>query len=54
MPRSAAYLTALPTMMGASLTSYVLLGLFFAGWFAWALWLLALVWRRSPPFETAG
>jgi hypothetical protein len=35
MPLSAAYLTALLTMMGAGLTSYVLLGLFFAGWFAW-------------------
>lgn len=50
---AAAFLTAVLTMIGAGLTSYVLLGLFFAGWFAWALWLLALVWRRSPPFDTA-
>lgn len=50
----AAFLTALLTMAGPGLTSHVLLGLFFAGWFAWAVWLLVLVWRRSPPFAFDG
>jgi hypothetical protein len=49
---AAAFLTAVLTMAGAGLTSYVLLGLFFTGWFAWAVWLLVLVWRRSAPFDT--
>lgn len=48
-----AFLTAALTMTGTGLTSHVLLGLFFAGWLAWAIWLLVLVWRRAPPFATA-
>jgi hypothetical protein len=30
------------------------LGVVFIAWFAWDVWLAALVWRRRPPFNSLG
>ena len=42
------------TFLDVDLVRYAGLGLIFALWTAWAIWLLVLLWRRSPPFAEIG
>jgi hypothetical protein len=42
------------TLLDVEVARYASLGLFFALWTAWSIWLLVLLWRRTPPFEELG
>lgn len=42
------------TLLDIAVVRYAGLALFFALWTAWSIWLLVLLWRRSPPFSTLG
>jgi hypothetical protein len=39
------------TVLGLGLMRDIGLGLVFVMWFAWAIWLAKLIWRRQPPFD---
>ena len=42
------------TLLDIEVARYVGLALFFALWTAWSIWLLVLLWRRTPPFGDLG
>src|SRR5918992_1344049 len=42
------------TMLDIEVVRYAGLAIFFALWTAWSVWLLLMLWRRTPPFGELG
>lgn len=42
------------TLLDVDVMRYAGLAVFFALWTAWSIWLLVLLWRRTPPFGELG
>jgi hypothetical protein len=42
------------TMLDIDVVRYAGLAIFFALWTAWSIWLLLMLWRRTPPFGELG
>jgi hypothetical protein len=42
------------TLLDIEVVRYAGLALFFVLWIGWSIWLLVLLWRRTPPFATLG
>ena len=48
---AAAALGSVFTLLDVEVARYASLAIFFVLWTAWSVWLLLMLWRRTPPFE---